>query len=364
MSMRSLFVAALLLTPSLALAQEGEKGFTPSNAELDRELDESLRKEFDEPALPPPSKRSYDRDDKHGEDGKRGRRKHGKKDRDHDHDDDDRFELRLGGMVAHMTTRLQDVTISHREGSQGGAEWELDKVLSLNDDIDLDDLDSPDDVWQNTQAYKAWFDIGKHVSLQAGFWRTVYRQDGPAQEAFDFGRSSFSAGQGVETKFDMAVADFDLVVKPINNRYVSLDLHFGGRYIYWNTRVRRTDSATQIEDSSTLEAGVPMAGLGFTLRPLRWFQIYARGRAGYLAYERDAHYVYEGNGQYDYVENKRRKTVSGHVEGGVLFMFARTIGVTLGYRLDYLRVEREVDERESGFEAFSHGVFAGAVLEF
>lgn len=359
MSMRSTFVAALLLSPGLALAQEG--GFTPSNDELNRDLDESLRQEYEAPpprATPVAPTCTRPHCDEH-------RHHHPDRDEpDEGEEDEDRFELRLGGMMAHWMSRLQDVKLAHREGSQGGAEFELKQVYTLDDDIDLDDLDDPNDVWHHTQTYKAWFDIGKHVSLQAGFWRTVYRQDGAARQAFQFGRTSIAAGQGVEVKMDLAVADFDVVVKPINNRYLSLDLHFGGRYIRWQTRVRRSDSPTQLEDTSTLEAGVPMVGLGLTLRPLRELQFFARGRIGYLAYERDAHYVYEGGGQWDYVERKERKTVSGQAEAGILVMFFDTIGFTVGYRLDYMELEREVDERRSAFEGFAHGAFAGAVLEF
>ena len=45
-------------------------------------------------------------------------------------------------------------------------------------------------------------------------------------------------------------------------------------------------------------------------------------------------------------------------------MFADTIGFTLGYRLDYIEVERDVDERASHYEGLTHGAFAGAILEF
>ena len=57
MSMRTFLLAGLLLTPGMALAQDGD--FTPSNDEVNRDLDESLRKEVEAPP-PPPSR--YERD--------------------------------------------------------------------------------------------------------------------------------------------------------------------------------------------------------------------------------------------------------------------------------------------------------------
>jgi hypothetical protein len=349
----ALFLSALLLLPGAVLAQD--EGFTPSNEELDRDLDESLRREYQ---APPPQTHTgrYDPNPDPSppvvtDPGESG-------------DADDEFELRLGGMAAHYFMRMQDVSISHREGANGGQEIELEEVFSLDDDIDLDDLDDDQDVWQHSQSYKVWFDIGKHVSLQGSFWRTVFRSQATAQQNVRFGNSSFAANQVLQTKLDVAVADFDVVVKPINNRYVSLDLHFGGRYIYWRTQVRRVNTSSQQDEQRTIEAGVPMVGLGITLRPAKEFQIFARGRIGYLSYERDAHWRVDDDGDIDYVERKERETTSGQAEAGILVMLGDTIGFTLGYRLDYIEMERDVDERRTHVEGLAHGAFAGAILEF
>lgn len=332
-----LSLVGVLALPGLSSAQDdkpparGEVDgppFRTSEDQLNQELDRSLEDEYDEdhpavdpgppPAVAPPVEK-------------------------------DRFELRLGGLAAHYYSQLQDVRVRYREGGSGGAEIEVDK----NDAV-------ADFGPEHTQLYRGWLDLGKHVSFEGGYWRGVYRDTKEITQGFTFGRQSFAVGERVGTRVEMMTADLDLVVKPLNNRWVELGLHLGTRYMLWETEFKGPGGR---EELSRIEAAVPVIGASIAFRPTRFMELFAKGRLGYLDYDRPRSSRYD-DGDIDTIEAKEKSAKSVEVDVGVKFILADTIGVIAGYRLDHLRLEREVDERTEGVRGTAHGVYAGLILDF
>ncbi|MCO5171482.1 MAG: hypothetical protein M9894_34710 [Planctomycetes bacterium] len=308
-------------------ADDGPPFRVPSD-QVDDELDRSLRQEFDEdhPAPPPL-----------GEPPPPPAAK-----------DDDRLRLRLGGFAAHYHAQLQSVRVSYREGLSGGQEVRLDKHDAV---ADFDPA--------NTQLYRAWFDIGRHVSITGGFWRGVFRSsDHASTESFTFGRTTFLQGERIGTRVEAMTADLDLVLKPVNNRWFEMGLHLGARYMYWETQLTsRADGARQ--ERSRIEAAVPVVGASLAFRPLRWFELFARARVGYLEYDRPSR-----RDDFGSLDAKAKEARTAEIDLGMKFVFKETIGVIAGYRLDHLRLEREVEERTEGARGTVHGLYAGLILEF
>jgi len=327
-------LSLVLALPGMASAQDPAPAesdgppFRHSDEKLNEELDRSLESEYDEdnPAPdpgPPPGVAVPP--------------------------DEDRFELVLGGLAAHYYSQLQHVRVSYREGLSGG------------DDIEVDKKDAIADFEpEHTQLYRGWFDLGKHVSFEGGYWNAVYRDTKEITTGFTFGRESFFAGERVSTRVEMTTADLDLVLKPLNNRWVELGLHLGSRYMIWETQFKGEDDS---EETSRLEAAVPVVGASFAFRPTRFMELFAKGRIGYLDYDRPRSSRYD-DGDIRTVEAKEKKSKSIEIDVGVKFLFFDTVGLIAGYRLDHLQLEREVDNRTEGVKGTAHGVYAGLILDF
>lgn len=329
-------LSLVLALPGLTNAQDGQPQasdgppFRTSEDELNQELDRSLEDEYDEdhppvdpgppPGVAPPPP------------------------------DEDRFELVLGGFAAHYYSQLRNVRVLYREGGSGGEEIEVDKQDAIADF-------EP----EHSQIYQGYFDLGKHVSFEGGYWRSVYRDTKEITEGFTFGRETFFVGERVGTRVDIMTADLDLVVKPLNNRWVELGLHLGSRYMSWETQFR--SAGTDRTAGSKIEAVVPVVGASLAFRPTRFMEFFAKGRIGYLDYDRPRSSRYD-DGDLETVERKEKSAKSVEIDVGVKFLFFDTIGLIAGYRLDHLRLEREVDERTEGVRGTAHGVYAGLVLDF
>lgn len=338
-SLCACFLSVLCL-PAALLAQEEE--FTPPNEQVDRELDESLRREYgpdgrpieralppDVEPLPPPA---------HPID---------------DPDEDDEWELKLGALAAHYYTWIDGVRVSSRNGSSGGGTIDLTRHHAV---ADYDP--------HNSQTYRAWFDIGRWISLEAGFRRTNYRSDAqPTAIGFTYGRTTFAAGTPVETELDQATIDADFVFKPINNRWFELRFSFGSRYLYSETTIRNVASPVSQTERDRIEMAVPMIGAGIAFRPIPGVELFARGRVGHFGYERDEAFIFDDD-DVRHIEPKEKSATSGEVDAGLQILIADTIGVVGGYRLDYLKMEREVTNREERVRSFSHGVYGGVILQF
>ena len=330
----------LLLVGSL----QAQEDFTPPNEQVDRELDESLRREY-------------------GPDGKPIERPYDLEPRELppppppppvDDDDDDEWELKLGALAAHYYTWIDGVRISHREGLSGGGRIELTKHGAV---ADYDP--------HNSQTYRAWLDIGRWISLEAGFRRTNYRSSPqPTASTFTYGRTTYVAGTRVETELDQATIDADFVFKPVNNRWFELGLHFGARYLFADTMIRNVADPLGQTERERIEMVVPMVGLGLALRPARWLELFVRGRVGHFGYERDEAFVFDDDDDVRHVTPKEKSATSGELDAGVQLLLGDTIGVVAGWRLDYLKVEREVRERDEKLRSLSHGVYGGLILQF
>jgi hypothetical protein len=326
----------------------GAPPFTPTNEvdnEVDQDLDEALRREYDESRQPPPPPPPIDPDLDPPPSKDKG---------------EDEFRLRLRGYAGHYASFLDGLTLSYREGLSGGEEIEFGEGEDLDDDQDLGDID---DV-SNGQLYRGWIDLGKYVSIYGGYLQSLHSESVQATDTFTFGRSTFLQGDQIDTRFELRIADLDFVINPVNNRYFTLELHVGARYVFFESRLRTVGGLTDDTESSRLETVLPMIGIGMQFRPIQEIELFVRGRFGHFSYERDAETRVDSDGDVDTIEYKDREATSMELDAGVMIVLFETIGVVGGYRIDYLDLERDVDSRGESVEAFSHGVYAGVVLDF
>jgi hypothetical protein len=308
--------------------QDASPPFRPSNDQLDKDLDRSLHEEYDEsqPApLPPPPPVVT-------------------------HHHDDRLRLRLGGMAAFYYAQLHDAKVAFKHGGSGG------QKIDLGPDGGVADFDPA-----RTLTYRAWFDIGKHVSLAGGFRRTAFSDSAAVGQGFTFGTAAFSKGESVHSRVEMMTADLDLVVKPLNLRFIEIDLNLGSRYMYWRTELKSNSNPLRTEHS-TVEAAVPVIGAGIAIRPVRPLELFARGRVGYLSYDRPKRTWHHH--EVDTTDPTSKTAKTAELDVGVSLTFRQTIGLIVGYRLDYVKIEKETDSRTQSVNGTVHGVYAGLILQF
>lgn len=329
-----------------AWAQDPNEGFTPSNDELDRELDQSLAEEYAQPEPepepvrpvvpepPPPSGRKTD----------------------------DRIKLRLGGMAAYAWTSFHDLEMSHSKGNRGG-----DTVVFDGYD---GDQENAFEFESGSGYYRAWFDIGPWVSLQgafshAGFEDTqvLSNQEG-GTPGFVFGDTVFQTGDIVEVSHTLRIADFDIAVHPLHLDWLRLDVTLGARYVYWNTRLDRISRGFDRQEK-TLEALIPMVGLGISLRPVRPLELFLRGRIGAIEVERDeGSYRRRRDGRVREIDPFKREQASLELDAGFSFTIADTVGFIVGARVNYLEIERETEDERTRFEGTASSLYAGLILNF
>lgn len=327
-------LAAALLLPVARADDDHPEPFDPPNQEIDKELDESLRREYDEngrPIAPPPV--NPDQDPPSG----------GAK-------DDDRLHLRLGGMAAYYYTQLKNVEVSRRKGAIGGAE------------VDFKDQGIADLEEEHSLTYRGWFDIGRFVAFQGGFRSTEFSDLKRAESSFTYGSTTFSQNQFVETEIELLSADLDVVIKPLNNRWIELGISFGARYVYWKTEFANPQNPTAREQD-TAEALVPMIGMGLALRPARPIELFVRGRIGHFEYERKDT-LRRRNGRLQFDEAYSKEATAAEFDLGLRIMLEDTIGVIAGYRLDYVAIESERAARADEVKGTAHGLYAGVVIQF
>ena len=345
---RALLVAgcALPLLAAPALAQDGEQEFTPSNEELDRELDESLAEEYSAEEAPPKQEKIPDYAAEHDEEAK------------DDDDGHDRLRLRFGGLAAYAWTGLGNIELSHREGGSGGGVIEL--AHEDNDDFQFDN---------GAGMYRAWIGIGRYVSLQGGWFHGRFGDTNALSNAadgtpgFTFGSSRFNSGDIVEINQELRVADFDVVVHPLTLKWIRLDFSLGARYAYWETRIERLNRGYNKEEDR-IEGLIPMVGFGLTLSPVEPLAFFLRGKVGTIEYEREGGYYRRTNGNRRYVEPKERSHTSAELDAGMTFTIANTFGFIVGARIQYIELERVVPDRSSRVEGYATSLYAGVLLNF
>jgi hypothetical protein len=309
--------------------------FRPSNEQIDENLDRTLQREYDADHPPPPAE------------GPSG-----------DvapppvvvtHDEESRFKLHLGGYGAHLYSAISDVRVGKGHGR-------FSNPIRLDGSSGIADFDP-----ENSQTYRAWIDFGKHVSIEGGFRRTVFRSQQASQQSFSFDRLTVGRNEQLGVSLDTLTADLDLVIKPINNRWVELDLNLGSRYLFFRTELQGNQANRTAR--STVEAAVPVVGAGIALRPWRCLELFARGRVGYLDYDRPESY-HRQNGRLNRVSNQSKTVKTAEIDIGIQFLIKQHIGVIAGWRMDYLQFERRADDAHEESRATINGLYAGLVLQF
>jgi hypothetical protein len=341
-----LLLASLLLV-SPAKAQEGDPDFTPSNNELDQDLDDSLRDEYtDEEEVTPPVPPVV---------------------ADVDHEDTDRLRLRFGGIASYAWSSLTNVEMSHREGRSGG------QTVDLHPGDD--GADSSFDLENGAGNYRMWLGLGRYVSLQGAWFHGRFRdaavlgrQPG-STPGFTFGRTQFVNGDVVDVSHELQIADYDIVVHPLNLNWIRLDLSLGVRYVYWRTKVERHSRRYSKEDER-LEGLIPMVGVGLTLSPVSPLAFFVRARVGTVEYERESSYHRErgrdhrGRRRVHHVDAKERSHTSAEIDAGFTITIDNTIGLIFGAKIQYIELERIVPSRSMRLEGYANSLYVGLFLNF
>jgi hypothetical protein len=336
-----------LLCAAPALAQEVE--YSPSNDQIDSDLDQALEAEYTDDHPPPPAPSEPGvvvvHEPKAKDDGRGG------------------FRLRLMG--AYWRAHLSDLRLS-----KGVGDVDTIKIDDFDDFDETDEDGDDDDDWGGSGSghYELSLDFNRHVGLRGAFNHSVFKGDAlvgnkELDEGFSFGNTTWNVGDELDARVEIYTADADVVLRPLNNRYINIDLTLGARYIYFDTELTR--NGADKPERERLEAAVPVVGLALGLRPLSWLELFGRVRVGHLSYEVDDHYDWdEDDEDWDYEEAHGRDATSVEIDLGVQFTIADTLGIILGYRLDHVEIERFKDERESEFEATAHGFYAGLAIQF
>ncbi|MBI3722342.1 hypothetical protein HY251_00070 [bacterium] len=355
-----------LLLPGVVRAQDagGGRRAAPdkSQADLDRELDETLSRTHGDPNEPPPP---------HPHEDLAPNRPPAEAPLAVEGGDTDagRFRFRLGAMGAHWMARLYDVSVS--KGKAGGP------VANLNLDDGSHDFKT-DWEYAQTQTYRAWIDLGDMFSIEGAGRNAVFRREGNSASNFTFGRASFFQNEFLKAKFEFTSVDLSLVVHPINCEMGQLDVFLGARYLWSDVKIQGTSrfaptmsgfpfpapaprplpnfSFPANQDSQTVEAILPMLGLGGAIRPIHfgsgsYFEIFARARVGGIDWENES-------------GSKEYYAVSFEAEGGIAIVFSNFIGLMAGYRFEYNEIER-ANERTFKYATWkSDGPFGGVLIQF
>ena len=263
-------------------------------------------------------------------------------------------------MAAYAWTGFHDIEVSHQSGNRGG------------DTVSFDGGDGDQsqafEFEGGSGYYRAWFDIGPWVSLQGAFSHASFKDTNVLSNSpggtpgFVFGDTVFQTGDVVQVRHTLRIADFDVAVHPLSLSWIRLDVTFGARYVYWQTRLDRVRSS-QIEEKA-LEALIPMIGLGISVRPVQPMELFVRGRIGALDMERKEGRYRRRNGQSRRVEPFRREQSSVELDAGVAFTVEETVGIILGARINYLEIERETESERSHFKGTASSLYAGLILNF
>ncbi len=330
----TVLAALLLLSAAPASADEA---FTPSNEQIDEDLDRALEQEYQgaaEAPPPPPPPPDYA--------GEATRERRG-------------LEVRLGLMAAYFHAFLNDVKISRVDDGQGGGDIEFAR-FDAGDDSPGFEFDG-----EGTGTYRAWLDLGKYISLTAGAryarfedTRTLSAAPG-GTPGFDYGATTFQTGDQLRAEFAILITDYDVVFKPLNNKWVTMELSLGGRYVQWNTELTGESG----HEKDRLEAVLPMVGFGLTLRPIQELSLFGRARVGHLKleYEDDEDSVTVG-------EKTEREHTSLEADVGLSLIFEETFGFIAGYRFDYIELSRQKGNDSEGVEGVVHGLYGGLIVQF
>ncbi len=327
-----------LLAATLLLFGAGpvwaDDAFTPSNEQIDRDLDQALEREFSgESEPPPPPPPTY---------------------MEAPHQEDRGLEIRVGTMAAYYHAFLNDVKLSLVDDGVGGTEVEFASFDGRDEDARFD-FDG-----QGTGTYRSWIDLGKHVSLVGGgrfaqFEDTQVLSNAPGgTPGFEFGKSSFSTGETLNAQFTLMIIDYDVVFKPLNNRWATIELSLGGRYALWDTELSSSSGAREQE---RLEAVLPMVGFGLALRPIEELTLFGRARVGHIEL------TYEDDDIESEPETEREHT-SLEADIGISLIFEECFGFIAGYRLDYLELSRTKGDDSESVEGVAHGLYGGLIVQF
>jgi hypothetical protein len=345
--------------------------------EIDRRLDESLRREYGSPdgTIPPPPP-----EDDHEHRDHRDKPEKPKKPKKHhdDDDDDDRFRISLGVWGGHWQAELFQASVTNYRKHWFGPGMNAGGRIRLDGHEGSPDLDVA-----QTQTYQGWIDLGKHVTISGGARYATYRDTAGAPPLSFFGAHYFTSQQPLMTKFEFLSSDLDVTVNPLAFERVKLGVMLGLRYVRSAVRFSTNQNFAGPDDrvSQSVEALIPMVGLGGSVRPINAkkvsVELYAQGMVGGFDLETrsynsrsrargrngNRYYYYSSNGN-TYDDHREFRSFALVAEGGIKVVLFGHLGVVAGYRFEVTQLYREDESRirQAAFKV--GGPYAGAVVEF
>jgi hypothetical protein len=270
------------------------------------------------------------------------------------------LDFRLMAMAGHWSAGIFDVRLSSRGPGGTGTGGSFDYA----DHVHGDELGNRSE----TQFYRAQVNLLKCFGLQATFREALYRSNDVVTQTFDYDGIQFNPGAVASTKLYNRIFDVDAVVRPIDDEHFNLDVYIGGRYVYAKTEISDgmpfSLGGTGLSAVQVHEGGMPMFGLGFGVKPIRQFELFARTRFGGWEWEDDHDKVDRNTHTFTW-HHSLRSMASVEAEAGIKVLFAETIGFVAGYRLEIVHLLYEKtggDSKRTDFK--QEGPFVAGVLQF
>ena len=86
-------------------------------------------------------------------------------------------------------------------------------------------------------------------------------------------------------------------------------------------------------------------------------------RFGHFEYEREEN-LRRRNGTLEFEEARNKEATAAEIDLGLRLLLEDTIGVIVGYRIDFMHIESERASRAEEVRGTAHGLYAGVVLQF
>jgi hypothetical protein len=237
----------------------------------------------------------------------------------------------------------------------------LDNVSNTFDlDTDVADFDDNEDN-HATLVYE--LEIGLHpvISLASLYYSTELESSQTlANKNIVFKDRGFAIGDTLKTEVTITTFEGALAIHAVKLRWFKLDIYFGAKYMKTELEMSRpTDTKPARERFEMLS---PLVGIGVTVRPAKWFEVFATVKIGALEYD--------GSSDDPDPSQAPREVDERHLSFitlnfGSRFRFGDSFGVGLGVRIESFEQERFFGSSGGNIiEGALGGPYANIFLEF
>ena len=312
---------ALLLAASSPLAAQEQKDWPEpreKKPDIDKQLDDALRREYEKDPLVPPVKPRTGEPEKpeKPETPEKPEKPEDEKPpetpREETKTSEEKLKLEWRFKWSHWNLEVTDLHVG--ASRHGGAGKSTTYGLS-------------DPARSDADGFSVGLDAGEWLTFEATFRYVVARGGELASRDFDLDGHTFLRDQVLDSKFTFLTTDLTAGFKVLHGENGHLDLLGGLRYI--GTWMDVSHPGTPDAVGQSVEMLVPELGVGGTVhfataKKALVFEPYAKALIGGMRFDAGARY----------------RAFSLSVEAGERFLIADVIGVELGYRYELVNLDR------------------------